>query len=108
MTWWMTLLLIFSALLGLFATGLPIFACFLILNVASVLFLMGSGGLGLFVNSMTETVTAEALTENIRALTDAVNKAKPSGAKGTYLKRIAVTSTQGPGVRVDPASLSAS
>jgi large subunit ribosomal protein L1 len=52
--------------------------------------------------------TAEALTENIRALTDAVNKAKPSGAKGTYLKRIAVTSTQGPGVRVDPASLSAS
>ena len=62
MTWWMTLLLIFSALLALFATGLPIFACFLILNVASVLFLMGTGGLGLFVNSMTETVTAEALT----------------------------------------------
>jgi large subunit ribosomal protein L1 len=52
--------------------------------------------------------TAEALTENIRALTDAVSKATPSGAKGTYLKRIAVTSTQGPGVRVDPASLSAS
>jgi large subunit ribosomal protein L1 len=52
--------------------------------------------------------TAEALTQNIRAFTDAVSKAKPSGAKGTYLKRIAVTSTQGPGVRVDPASLSAS
>jgi len=52
--------------------------------------------------------TAEAITENIRALTDAVSRAKPSGAKGTYLKRIAVTSTQGPGVRVDPASLSAS
>ena len=52
--------------------------------------------------------TAEALTENIRALTDAVSKAKPSGAKGTYLKRIALSSTQGPGVRVDPASLSAS
>ena len=52
--------------------------------------------------------TAEALTENIRAFMDAVSKAKPSGAKGTYLKRIAVTSTQGPGVRVDPASLSAS
>jgi large subunit ribosomal protein L1 len=51
--------------------------------------------------------TADALTENIRAFTDAVAKAKPSGAKGTYLKRIAVTSTQGPGVRVDPASLSA-
>lgn len=51
--------------------------------------------------------TAEALTENIRALTDAVNRAKPSGAKGTYMKRVALTSTQGPGVRVDPASLSA-
>src|SRR5689334_11371423 len=49
----------------------------------------------------------EALLQNIRAFADAVNRAKPSGAKGTYLKRIAVTSTQGPGVRVDPASLSA-
>src|SRR5215467_13977941 len=52
--------------------------------------------------------TAEALTENIRAFTDAVNKAKPTGAKGTYMKRIALSSTQGAGVRVDPASLSAS
>ena len=51
--------------------------------------------------------TAEALTENVRAFADAVNKAKPSGAKGTYLKRIALASTQGPGVRVDPASISA-
>jgi large subunit ribosomal protein L1 len=49
----------------------------------------------------------EALLENIRAFADAVVRAKPSGAKGTYLKRIALTSTQGPGVRVDPASLSA-
>ena len=52
--------------------------------------------------------TEEALLENIRAFTDAVSRAKPTGAKGTYLKRIAVASTQGPGVRVDPASLSAS
>jgi large subunit ribosomal protein L1 len=52
--------------------------------------------------------TAEALTENVRAFTDAVAKAKPSGAKGTYMKRIALSSTQGPGVRIDPASLSAS
>jgi large subunit ribosomal protein L1 len=51
--------------------------------------------------------TAEALTENVRALLDAVSKAKPSGAKGTYMKRIALSSTQGPGVRIDPASLSA-
>jgi large subunit ribosomal protein L1 len=49
----------------------------------------------------------EALLENIRAFADAVVRAKPSGAKGTYLRRIAVTSTQGPGVRVDPASLQA-
>ncbi len=52
--------------------------------------------------------TEEALLQNIRAFTDAVNRAKPSGAKGPYLKRIAVASTQGPGVRVDPASLAAS
>ena len=50
----------------------------------------------------------QALLENIRAFADAVTKARPSGAKGTYLKRIAVASTQGPGVRVDPASLQAS
>ncbi len=49
----------------------------------------------------------EALAQNIRALADAVSRAKPSGAKGTYMKRVALTSTQGPGVRVDPASLSA-
>jgi large subunit ribosomal protein L1 len=52
--------------------------------------------------------TEQALLENIRAFTEAVTRAKPSGAKGTFLKRVAVTSTQGPGVRVDPASLSAS
>jgi large subunit ribosomal protein L1 len=50
----------------------------------------------------------DALLENIRAFADAVSRAKPSGAKGTFLKRVAVASTQGPGVRVDPASLSAS
>jgi large subunit ribosomal protein L1 len=47
-----------------------------------------------------------ALVENIRAFTDAVMKAKPSGAKGTFVKRIAVTSTMGPGVKIEPASLS--
>ena len=47
----------------------------------------------------------EALVANIRAFTDAVMKAKPSGAKGTYVKRIAVTSTMGPGVKVEPACL---
>ncbi|MGA8689323.1 MAG: 50S ribosomal protein L1 [Methyloceanibacter sp.] len=51
--------------------------------------------------SFTET----ALVENIRALVDAVMKAKPSGAKGTYVKRLAVTSTMGPGVKIEPASV---
>lgn len=49
----------------------------------------------------------DALAENIKAFTDAVQKAKPSGAKGTYVKRITVASTQGTGVKVDPSSLSA-
>jgi large subunit ribosomal protein L1 len=47
---------------------------------------------------------ADKLTENIKAFADAVAKARPAGAKGTYINRIAVTSTMGPGVKVDPAS----
>jgi len=47
----------------------------------------------------------DALAENIRALAGAVNRAKPTGAKGTYVKRVSVASTQGPGVKVDPATL---
>ena len=49
--------------------------------------------------------TEDALLQNIKAFADAVNKAKPSGAKGTYIKRVAVSSTQGPGVHVDPSSV---
>jgi len=45
------------------------------------------------------------LAENIRALVDAVQKAKPTGAKGTYLQKVALSSTMGPGVKVDVASL---
>ncbi|MFK8251012.1 50S ribosomal protein L1 [Ancylobacter terrae] len=48
---------------------------------------------------------ADKLAENIRAFTDAVVKAKPTGAKGTYLQRIAVSSTMGPGVKVEPSSV---
>jgi large subunit ribosomal protein L1 len=47
----------------------------------------------------------QKLVENIRAFADAVAKAKPTGAKGTYIERIAITSTMGPGVKVDPASV---
>ena len=45
-----------------------------------------------------------ALLQNIRSFVDAVVKARPSGAKGTYLKKVAVSSTMGPGVRVEPGS----
>lgn len=48
--------------------------------------------------------TVEQLEANARALVDALVKAKPSGAKGQYVKRISLSSTQGPGVKVDLAS----
>lgn len=48
-----------------------------------------------------------ALLENARALADAVQKARPTGAKGTYMKAAAVSSTMGPGIRVDVGSLGA-
>ncbi len=51
---------------------------------------------------------AEALVENIRAFVDAIQKAKPTGAKGTYLKRVSLSSTMGPGVPIDVATLAAS
>jgi large subunit ribosomal protein L1 len=44
---------------------------------------------------------AEKLSENIKAFVDAVAKAKPAGAKGTYLERMAISSSMGPGVKVD-------
>ena len=49
--------------------------------------------------------TEEKLVENIKALADAVSKAKPAGSKGTYIQRVAVSSTMGPGVKVEPGSL---
>lgn len=49
--------------------------------------------------------TEDALKENFLALVDAVNKARPATTKGIYLKKISVSSTMGPGVRVDQASL---
>jgi len=51
--------------------------------------------------------TPEQLLQNLRALIDALNKSKPSGSKGVYLRKVAVSSTMGPGVRVDLSSLSA-
>jgi large subunit ribosomal protein L1 len=48
---------------------------------------------------------AAALEENVRAFTDAVIKAKPAGAKGNYVKKVAITSTMGPGLKLDLASV---
>jgi len=51
---------------------------------------------------------AKAIEENIRAFADAVIKAKPTGAKGNYVKKVSVTSTMGPGLKIDVATLAAS
>ena len=51
--------------------------------------------------------TEEALLANVNALVDALNKAKPTGAKGTYIKKISLSSTMGPGFKVESSSFSA-
>ncbi|RAK50666.1 50S ribosomal protein L1 [Phenylobacterium deserti] len=51
--------------------------------------------------------TDDALLANVRALVDALNRAKPSGAKGTYIKKISLSSTMGPGFKVDAGSVGA-
>ena len=48
---------------------------------------------------------AEKLVENIKAFADAVQKARPSGAKGTFVQKVAISSTMGPGLHVDPSSV---
>jgi large subunit ribosomal protein L1 len=49
--------------------------------------------------------TEAQLADNIQAFIDAVNRAKPAGAKGTYLKKVTISSTMGPGIRVDLSSI---
>jgi large subunit ribosomal protein L1 len=51
--------------------------------------------------------TEDQIVGNIRALVDAVQKAKPAGSKGTYIKKIAISSTMGPGLKVETQSISA-
>ncbi len=46
----------------------------------------------------------DQIVQNVKAFIDAVNKAKPAGAKGTYVKKISISSTMGPGVKLDPAT----
>jgi len=49
--------------------------------------------------------TEEALLQNIKAFVDAVVKAKPTGSKGTYLKKVSLSSTMGPGLKLDTATV---
>ena len=49
--------------------------------------------------------TEDALVDNVRAFVGAITRGKPSGVKGTYIKRVALSSTMGPGVKVDVAGL---
>jgi large subunit ribosomal protein L1 len=51
--------------------------------------------------------TEDALIANVRALVEALNRSKPSGAKGTYIKKISLSSTMGPGVKIEPGSIQA-
>ncbi len=51
--------------------------------------------------------TDDALMVNIKALVEALNRSKPAGAKGIYIKKVSISSTMGPGLRVDTASISA-
>ncbi|HRJ61228.1 MAG TPA: 50S ribosomal protein L1 [Azospirillaceae bacterium] len=50
---------------------------------------------------------SEKLVENIRAFVDAISRAKPSGAKGTYILKVSLSSTMGPGLKLDIASIAA-
>jgi large subunit ribosomal protein L1 len=51
--------------------------------------------------------TEEAITANVRAVMEALAKAKPSGAKGVYVRRVSLSSTMGPGIKIDTATLGA-
>ena len=50
--------------------------------------------------------TQEALVENVRAFIGAINRAKPAGAKGTYIEKVSLSSTMGPGVKLDLGTIS--
>src|SRR5262245_47423231 len=49
--------------------------------------------------------TEKALAENVKAFVDAVVKAKPAGSKGTYVKKVSISSTMGPGIKIDASGL---
>ena len=61
----------------------------------------------LYIGKLHPSVNEARLLENARAFVDAIQRARPAGAKGTYLKKAAVSSSMGPGVKIDVASLTA-
>ena len=62
MEWWIILSVGLVALLSLFMSGLPIYLCFLVINVVGVLLAFGQAGFGMFINSILESTSSESLT----------------------------------------------
>ena len=56
-------------------------------------------------NRQQNIIYLEQLADNFQTLIDAINKAKPAAVKGQYLKSVTLTSTMGPGVKINPAKL---
>ena len=65
------------------------------------------GGVDILINNAGVSAFGAFIDLPDDAFVDAINKAKPSGAKGSYIKKVALTSTMGPGVKVDLSTLSA-
>jgi large subunit ribosomal protein L1 len=51
--------------------------------------------------------TEQAILENVKAFVGAITRAKPTGVKGTYIKKVSLSSTMGPGVKIEPSSFAA-
>jgi large subunit ribosomal protein L1 len=92
-----------SQLEALAGTGLLLFSAFKRGGVGVLAFL-GAAALIVHATIGRASFTPDQLKTNFVALIDALNKAKPSGVKGIYMKKVSVSSTMGAGVRVDQTS----
>ena len=54
---------------------------------------------------LTSSFSEKALVENVKAFVSAISRAKPQGSKGTYIKKVSIASTMGPGVKLDVSTL---
>jgi len=57
----------------------------------------------LYIEQRTTVNVSASFTDNVKAFVDAIMKAKPAGAKGTYINKISLSSTMGPGIKINPA-----